>query len=247
MMMSCLARIGSRPSLPQRRLRRSSSGVRIGRLNRPLRCASVQDAAPANNSSISLSSVILIDNYDSFTYNLSQYLGELQCDHVVVYNDEKSVHELKKMKPRGILISPGPGRPEDSGISMQVIEELGQDLPIMGVCMGLQCMTQVFGGTIIRSPSGVMHGKTSPVHHTNQGLLKGLPNPFLAARYHSLIAEKASLPDVLEITAWTEDGIIMGIKHKEYQHLQAVQFHPESIITDGGKAIIQNFINMLEE
>lgn len=187
--MNCVIRVGSRPTLPQRRLsRRTISQTRIRKTTRPLNCASVQESPPANNSTVSLGSVIIVDNYDSFTYNLSQvrisavfslncfqYLGELNCDHLVVYNDEKSVHELKKLKPRGILISPGPGRPEDSGISMQVIEELGPDLPIMGVCMGLQCMAQVFGGRIIRSPTGVMHGKTSPVHHTNEGLLKGLP------------------------------------------------------------------------
>lgn len=187
--MNCVRRIGSCPAVPQRRLpRRTISRIRNGRTTRPLNCASVQELPPTNNSSVSLGSVIIVDNYDSFTYNLSQvrvsavvrincfqYLGELNCDHLVVYNDEKSVHELKKLKPRGILISPGPGRPEDSGISMQVIEELGPDLPIMGVCMGLQCMAQVFGGRIIRSPTGVMHGKTSPVHHTNEGLLRGLP------------------------------------------------------------------------
>lgn len=190
--------------------------------------------------------VIVIDNYDSFTYNLCQYLGDLGCEYLVFPNDAKSVEEIAAMKPRGILVSPGPGRPEDSGISLEIVKELGpQGIPVFGVCMGHQCIGQVFGGKVIRAPSGVMHGKTSLVYHTNEGLLKGLDNPFKAARYHSLVIERDSCPDELEITAWCEDGTIMGVRHKEFKNIQGVQFHPESIITDNGKIIVRNFIDGL--
>lgn len=190
--------------------------------------------------------VVVVDNYDSFTYNLCQYLGDLDCDFIVFPNDAKTVEEIKAMNPRGILVSPGPGRPEDSGISLEIIEKLGPEgFPVFGVCMGHQCIGQVFGGKIIRAPSGVMHGKTSPVFHTDIGLLKGLENPFLAARYHSLVIDKDSCPDDLEVTAWCEDGTIMGVRHKKYPHVQGVQFHPESIITQNGKTIVKNFVDSL--
>lgn len=189
--------------------------------------------------------VVIIDNYDSFTFNLSQYLGSLGCEHVVVKNDELTVQELEAMNPAGVLISPGPGAPEDSGISLQVCLELGPKIPLFGVCMGHQCIGQAFGGKVIRAPCGLMHGKSSPVTHTDKGVLKGLASPFKAARYHSLVIEKETCPECLEVTAWTEDGTIMAVQHREYPHLQGVQFHPESIITDSGLAICKNWVDML--
>lgn len=185
----------------------------------------------------------MIDNYDSFTYNLCQYLGDLGCDYVVYPNDLKTVEEIKAMNPRGVLVSPGPGRPEDSGISLEIIEKLGPEgFPVFGVCMGHQCIGQVFGGNVVRAPTGVMHGKTSPVWHTGVGLLEGMESPFNVARYHSLVIDKDTCPDDLEVTAWCEDGTIMAVRHKRYPHIQGVQFHPESIITDNGKRIVANFV-----
>lgn len=189
--------------------------------------------------------VVLVDNYDSFTYNLSQYLGSLGCDHVVLKNDEVSVEELDAMKPSGILVSPGPGAPEESGISLDVCDRLGPRIPVFGVCMGHQCIGQAFGGKIIRAPTGLMHGKSSLVSHTGVGVLKDMPQPFKAARYHSLVIEKDSCPDCLEITAWIEDGTIMAVRHREFQHIQGVQFHPESIITDTGMRICKNWLESL--
>ncbi|KAI3852856.1 hypothetical protein MKW92_049198 [Papaver armeniacum] len=195
--------------------------------------------------------IIVIDNYDSFTYNLCQYMGEMGCAIEVYRNDELTVEELKKRNPRGILISPGPGTPQDSGISLQTVLELGPIVPLFGVCMGLQCIGEAYGGNIIRAPSGVMHGKSSPVFYDEKGedgLLAGLPNPFTAGRYHSLVIENESFPgDELEITAWTEDGSIMAVRHKKYKYLQAVQFHPESIITTEGKTIVRNFVKLVEK
>ena len=192
------------------------------------------------------SPVIVVDNYDSFTYNLCQYLGDLGCEYLVFPNDAKTVKEIAEMHPRGILVSPGPGCPDDSGISLEIVKELGpKGIPVFGVCMGHQCIGQVFGGKIIRAPCGVMHGKTSLVYHTNEGLLKGLENPFNAARYHSLVIEKETCPADLEITAWCEDGTIMAVRHRKYPNIQGVQFHPESIITDNGKTIVRNFIEGL--
>ncbi|KAI3838148.1 hypothetical protein MKX03_000666 [Papaver bracteatum] len=195
--------------------------------------------------------IIVIDNYDSFTYNLCQYMGEMGCAVEVYRNDELTVEELKKKNPRGILISPGPGTPQDSGISLQTVLELGPVVPLLGVCMGLQCIGEAFGGKIIRAPSGVMHGKSSPVFYDEKGedgLLAGLPNPFTVGRYHSLVIENESFPgDELEITAWTADGSIMAVRHKKYRHLQAVQFHPESIITTEGKIIVRNFLKLVEK
>ncbi|XP_044464506.1 anthranilate synthase beta subunit 1, chloroplastic-like [Mangifera indica] len=202
------------------------------------------------NKKKSVSPIIVIDNYDSFTYNLCQYIGELGCHFEVYRNDELTVDELKKKNPRGVLISPGPGAPQDSGISLQTVLELGPIVPLFGVCMGLQCIGEAFGGKIVRSPLGVMHGKSSLVYYDEKGedgLFSGLSNPFTAGRYHSLVIEKESFPSVLEVTAWTEDGLIMAARHKEYKHLQGVQFHPESIITTEGKTIVRNFIKLIEK
>uniref|UniRef100_A0A8R7TQW2 anthranilate synthase n=2 Tax=Triticum urartu TaxID=4572 RepID=A0A8R7TQW2_TRIUA len=178
-------------------------------------------------------------------------MGELGVHFEVYRNDELTIEDVKRMKPRGILISPGPGEPQDSGISLQTVLELRPTIPIFGVCMGLQCIGETFGGKIIRVPSGVMHGKSSPVHYDEvlgKAIFEGLSNPFTAARYHSLVIEKESFPqDELEITAWTEDGLIMAARHKKYKHIQGVQFHPESIITPEGKRIILNFARYVEE
>ncbi|KAF2316673.1 hypothetical protein GH714_042014 [Hevea brasiliensis] len=246
--------------------------------------------------------IIVIDNYDSFTYNLCQYMGELGCHFEVYRNDELTVEELKRKNPRGVLISPGPGTPQDSGISLQTVLELGPLVPLFGVCMGLQCIGEAFGGKVVRSPYGVMHGKSSLVYYDEKGedgLFSGLPKyvlslrhssfltilfklhvsyhpalgchaecpsclmqralpivvvhkttihmPIHCGRYHSLVIEKESFPsEELEITAWTEDGLIMAARHKKYKHLQGVQFHPESIITSEGKTIVGNFIKLIE-
>ncbi|KAL7163319.1 hypothetical protein ACSBR2_039422 [Camellia fascicularis] len=195
--------------------------------------------------------IVVIDNYDSFTYNLCQYMGELGCNFEVYRNDELTVDELKKKNPRGVLISPGPGTPQDSGISLQTVLELGPTVPLFGVCMGLQCIGEAFGGKIVRSPYGVMHGKSSLVYHNEggeDGLFSGLSNPFTAGRYHSLVIEKESFPhEELEMTAWTEDGLVMAARHKIYRHLLGVQFHPESIITSEGRMIVKNFIKLIEK
>ena len=194
--------------------------------------------------------IIVIDNYDSFTYNLVQYLGELAqelpvaSDIRVYRNDAIDIETINQLKPDGILISPGPGRPEDAGISLKLIEQLGSQTPILGVCLGHQSIGQVFGGKIVSAPS-LMHGKTSPIHHQNEGVFAGLNSPFRATRYHSLVIEPDSIPDTLEITAWVEDGTIMGVRHKKYPHIQGVQFHPESILTDNGKSLLRNFLQSL--
>lgn len=194
--------------------------------------------------------IIVIDNYDSFTYNLVQYLGELAPEFPVaseirVYrNDAIDLDTINHLKPDGILISPGPGRPEDAGISLQLIEHLGSQVPILGVCLGHQSIGQVFGGKIVSAPV-LMHGKTSPIHHQNLGVFAGLDSPFTATRYHSLVIEPQSVPDILEVTAWVEDGTIMGVRHRDYHHLQGVQFHPESILTDSGKSLLRNFLQSL--
>ncbi len=194
--------------------------------------------------------ILVIDNYDSFTYNLVQYLGELgqelpiASDIRVYRNDAIDLETINQLKPDGILISPGPGRPEDAGISLQLIEKLGSQIPILGVCLGHQSIGQVFGGQVVSAPV-LMHGKTSPVHHHNMGIFAGLESPFTATRYHSLVIERQTIPDTLEITAWVEDGTIMGVRHRDYHHLQGVQFHPESILTDNGKSLLRNFLNSL--
>ena len=191
--------------------------------------------------------ILVIDNYDSFTYNLVQYLGELGQEMPVaqdlrVYrNDQISLDEIKALAPDGIVISPGPGTPDDSGVSLAVIRELGPTVPILGVCLGHQSIGQVFGGKIIRAPE-LMHGKTSPIYHRGQGVFAGLDNPFQATRYHSLVIEPQSCPAELEVMAWVADGTIMGVQHRQYPTLQGVQFHPESILTDSGKQILRNFL-----
>ena len=194
--------------------------------------------------------IIIIDNYDSFTYNLVQYLGELGAQlpvasEIQVYrNDQISLEQIRLAKPDGIVISPGPGRPEDAGVSQQLIQELGSTVPILGVCLGHQGIGQVFGGEVVSAPM-LMHGKTSPIHHTDTGVFKGLDNPFTATRYHSLVIDRQTCPDVLEITAWVEDGTIMGVRHRNYPHIQGVQFHPESILTTSGKQLLRNFLESL--
>ncbi|BAY81919.1 glutamine amidotransferase of anthranilate synthase [Calothrix parasitica NIES-267] len=194
--------------------------------------------------------LIVIDNYDSFTYNLVQYLGELAVNFPVAQkievfrNDKISVDEIRALNPDGIVISPGPGRPEDAGISLQLIAELGTDYPILGVCLGHQSIGQVFGGKII-SATELMHGKTSEVYHTGVGVFRGLDNPMTATRYHSLVIERDTIPDTLEITAWVENGTIMGVRHRNFPHIEGVQFHPESILTNSGKQLLQNFLEKL--
>jgi anthranilate synthase component 2 len=194
--------------------------------------------------------LITIDNYDSFTYNLVQYLGELGTEFPVageiqVYrNDQISLAEISKLKPDGVVISPGPGRPEDAGISLELIEKLGGELPILGVCLGHQSIGQVFGGDIVSAPE-LMHGKTSQIYHHGVGVFANLENPFTATRYHSLVIDRSTCPEVLEITAWVDDGTIMGVRHREYPHIQGVQFHPESILTTPGKKLLQNFLESL--
>ena len=195
--------------------------------------------------------LIVIDNYDSFTYNLVQYLGEigeeipLASDIRVFRNDQITLKQIEELTPDGVVISPGPGRPEDAGISLELIKKLGPTVPVLGVCLGHQSIGQVFGGKVISAPV-LMHGKTSEIYHNGMGLFLGLANPFTATRYHSLVIEKNTIPDELEITAWTEDQTIMGVKHKKYAHIQGVQFHPESILTNSGKELLRNFIKSLE-
>ncbi|CAN6239745.1 unnamed protein product [Urochloa humidicola] len=232
----------------------SSGGLsaRSGRAASPVAFAVAAPVADLNGrAATEKQPIIVIDNYDSFTYNLCQYMGELGLNFEVYRNDELTIEDVKRKNPRGILISPGPGEPQDSGISLQTVLELGPTIPIFGVCMGLQCIGEAFGGKIIRAPSGVMHGKSSPVHYDEElgkALFNGLPNPFTAARYHSLVIEQETFPhDALEATAWTEDGLIMAARHKKYKHIQGVQFHPESIITPEGKKIILNFVKFIEE
>ena len=191
--------------------------------------------------------LLVLDNYDSFTFNLVQYLGELAVDHPlaaslrVERNDALTLEQIKALQPAAVLISPGPGTPADSGVCREVIRELGPTIPILGVCLGHQAIAEVFGGKVVRAPE-LMHGKTSPVHHASAGVFAGLPDPFTATRYHSLIAERDSLPDCLEITAWLESGMVMGLRHRDYPHLQGVQFHPESVLTQYGHALLANFL-----
>jgi anthranilate synthase/aminodeoxychorismate synthase-like glutamine amidotransferase len=186
--------------------------------------------------------LLMIDNYDSFTYNLVQYFGELGQKIKVFRNDKITLQEIKKIRPERIVISPGPGRPEDAGISCDVIEEFAGNIPILGVCLGHQCIGYVYGGRIINAKM-LMHGKTSLVYHNKKTLFKGIENPFEATRYHSLLVEKKSLPEELEITAWTKSDEIMGLKHKRFL-LWGVQFHPESILTKFGKDILSNFLRL---
>lgn len=191
--------------------------------------------------------VLMIDNYDSFTFNLVQYLGELGADVEVHRNDQITIEQIEAMKPERIMVSPGPCTPNEAGISMSAIEHFAGKLPILGVCLGHQSIGQVYGGKIIHAKE-IMHGKTSMMHHNNEGVFKGLTNPYEATRYHSLVIEKETLPDCLEITAWTEnkDGSmdeIMGVRHKELK-IEGVQFHPESILTQHGHDLLKNFLEM---
>ena len=191
--------------------------------------------------------LLVLDNYDSFTFNLVQYLGELAADHPITEdlrverNDALSLEQIRELNPAAILISPGPGDPDQSGVCLEVLRELSPRIPTLGVCLGHQSIAQVYGGTVVRAKQ-LMHGKTSPVFHGNQGVFEGLANPLTATRYHSLIAERASLPDCLEITAWLDDETVMGLRHRDYPHLQGVQFHPESVLTQDGHKLLANFL-----
>ncbi len=186
--------------------------------------------------------LLLIDNYDSFTYNLYQYLSELGADVRVVRNNKVTIGEIEEMNPERIIISPGPSTPEQAGISNEVVKHFGSKLPLLGVCLGHQCIGYSYGGTVA-SAAAIMHGKSSLVHHKDSGVFAGLPNPFSAIRYHSLAIKREALPDCLEITAWTEDGEIMGIRHRKHL-VEGVQFHPESFMTERGKDLLRNFLNV---
>ena len=186
--------------------------------------------------------LLMLDNYDSFTYNLVQYLGELGQDLKVYRNDKITIAEIEALKPERIVISPGPCTPKEAGISIDVIKHFSGKVPILGVCLGHQSMGEAFGGDVIRAPY-LMHGKTSLIHHDGRTIFAGLPNPFEATRYHSLIIRKETLPPVLEISAWTDDGIIMGVRHKKFK-VEGVQFHPESILTGAGKDLLKNFLKL---
>ena len=186
--------------------------------------------------------LLVIDNYDSFTYNLVQYFGELGADPQVRRNDAITPEEVEKLKPKKIVISPGPGRPQDAGISMELIRRLGSRIPLLGVCLGHQCIGEVYGGKVVRA-GRLMHGKTSPIQHDGKGVFAKLPNPFEATRYHSLIVEKESVPSCLQVSAETVEGEIMGLRHKEYP-VHGVQFHPESILSKEGKDLLANFLSL---
>ena len=186
--------------------------------------------------------MLVLDNYDSFVYNLVQYLGELGAEPVVHRNDAITVDEAVALRPDAVVISPGPGRPADAGISNAVIERMGPGTPLLGVCLGHQCIGEVFGGSVVRAPR-IMHGKTSMVRHGGLGVMAGLSNPFEATRYHSLVVEPSSVPEVLEVTAETEDGVVMGLRHRTLP-VEGVQFHPESILTGEGRRLLANFLAM---
>jgi len=186
------------------------------------------------------SRILVIDNYDSFVYNLVQYIGELGGDPTVARHDELDLAGVESIKPDGILISPGPGTPVDAGLSNDVITTWGQRVPVFGVCLGQQCIGEAFGGSVVRAPE-VVHGKTSLIRHDGEGVFEGLPDPLEATRYHSLIVDRNSVPDVLEITASTHDGLVMGLRHRELP-IEGVQFHPESVLTAGGHDLVANFL-----
>ena len=196
--------------------------------------------------------LLVLDNYDSFTFNLVQYLGELAAEHPIAgelrveRNDALSLEQIRALAPDAILISPGPGDPDQSGVCLEVLRELSPTIPTLGVCLGHQSIAQVYGGKVVRAKE-LMHGKTSPVHHSGQGVFEGLPNPLTATRYHSLIAERETLPDCLEITAWLEDGTVMGLRHRDFPHIQGVQFHPESVLTQEGHALLANFLRQASQ
>jgi anthranilate synthase/aminodeoxychorismate synthase-like glutamine amidotransferase len=186
--------------------------------------------------------ILVIDNYDSFTYNLVQYLGELGAELEVVRNDQTTLEAIEKQKPQRIVISPGPKTPSEAGICLGVIQSFAGRIPILGVCLGHQAIGQAFGGRVIRAPE-LMHGKTSEIRHDGKTIFQGLPNPFSATRYHSLIVERSSLPSCLEISATTSDGLVMGLRHKQMK-VEGVQFHPESVLTDAGKQLLANFLRL---
>jgi len=187
--------------------------------------------------------VVVIDNYDSFVYNLVQYLGELGAEPIVHRHDVVTLAELQALEPDAVLVSPGPGRPEDAGVSNDAIRAFGEArVPVLGVCLGHQCIGQVFGGSVVRAPR-VMHGKTSEITHDGAGVFTGVSSPFTATRYHSLVVERDSVPDVLEITAETEDGLVMGLRHRELP-IEGVQFHPESILTESGHDLLRNYLGV---
>ena len=186
--------------------------------------------------------ILMIDNYDSFTYNLVQYLGELGEKLVVFRNDKITIKEIERLKPERIVISPGPKSPREAGLSIEIILHFAGKVPILGVCLGHQCIGHVFGGEVVRAKR-LMHGKTSAIYHNNKGVFKGLPNPFEGTRYHSLIVKRETLPACLEITAQTKEKEIMGLKHKKY-NIHGIQFHPESILTKSGKALLKNFLKV---
>ncbi len=189
--------------------------------------------------------LLMIDNYDSFTYNLYQYLSELGAEVVTYRNDKITLEKIEDLAPQGIVISPGPSTPLQAGISNDVIRHFGPKLPTLGVCLGHQCVGHVYGAKVDRAGE-IRHGKTSMIHHNGAGVLSGLPQPFEAIRYHSLVVYPETVPDCLEVTAWTDNGLIMGLRHKEYP-VEAVQFHPESIMTPDGKHLLQNFLDRVEE
>jgi anthranilate synthase/aminodeoxychorismate synthase-like glutamine amidotransferase len=188
--------------------------------------------------------ILLIDNYDSFTYNLYQYLGEMGAALKVIRNDEMTAEQALALGPERIVISPGPGNPDQAGISLEIIRRAAGRVPLLGVCLGHQTLGQVFGGDVVRAPK-LMHGKTSEIHHDGRTIFAGLPVPFTATRYHSLVVSRESVPDCLEISAWTTDGLVMGLRHKEHA-LEGVQFHPESILTHAGKDLLKNFLGLRE-
>ena len=186
--------------------------------------------------------LLMIDNYDSFTYNLVQYFGELGQDLKVYRNNKLTISEIEQMNPDRIVISPGPCTPKEAGVSIDVIKHFSGKIPILGVCLGHQSIGDAFGGDVIRAPY-LMHGKTSAIHHDGKTIFAGLPNPFTATRYHSLIIKRETIPSKLEVSAWTEDGVIMGVRHKQFK-VEGVQFHPESILTDVGKDLLRNFLTL---
>ena len=186
--------------------------------------------------------ICVIDNYDSFVYNLVQYIGQMGEEVLVFRNDKISVNEIKSLSPSALILSPGPLTPEEAGISIDLIRSLGDKTPILGVCLGHQSIATAFGGKVVRA-NKVLHGKTSLIYHDGKTLFKGLDNPFSATRYHSLVVEKESLPECLEVSAWTDDGVVMGLRHKEFE-IEGVQFHPESILTKDGKKLLRNFLRI---
>jgi len=195
---------------------------------------------------------LVIDNYDSFTFNLVQYLGELSAEHsitkdiLVKRNDEITLEEIIDIKPDAILLSPGPGNPDQSGICLPILKDISQNIPTLGVCLGHQALAQAYGGNI-KIAKELMHGKTSKIFHTKEGLFEDIDSPFIATRYHSLIVDSVTLPSCFEVTAYLEDSTIMGLVHKEYRHIQGVQFHPESVLTQFGHKLISNFLKLAEQ